>query len=62
MAAENVCREHGISGRLVPVPREITAGCGLAWMTDPEQKETIFTFFREQNLSWEGCHLMEFYR
>ena len=62
MAAESVCREHGIPGRLVPVPREITAGCGLAWMSEPEQKETILAFFREQKLAYEGCHLMEFYR
>ena len=62
MAAESVCREHSVSGRLVPVPREITAGCGLAWMSDPEQKDTILAFFQDYDLAYEGCHLLDFYR
>ena len=32
MAMELYCKEHGISGRLIPVPRELSAGCGLAWL------------------------------
>lgn len=31
MAMEKRCLENKIPGRLIPVPREITAGCGLAW-------------------------------
>lgn len=31
------CKEHGISGRLIPVPRELSAGCGLAWRIEPEE-------------------------
>ena len=31
MAMELYCKEHGIPGRLIPVPRELSAGCGLAW-------------------------------
>lgn len=31
MAMEKQCGCRGIPGRLIPVPREITAGCGLAW-------------------------------
>ena len=31
MAMEKYCANHKISGRLIPVPREISAGCGLAW-------------------------------
>ena len=31
MAAEKYSGEQGLPGRLIPVPREITAGCGLAW-------------------------------
>ena len=36
MAMELYCKEHGISGRLIPVPRELSAGCGLAWRIPPE--------------------------
>ena len=31
MEAESFCLEQGLPGRIIPVPREITAGCGLAW-------------------------------
>ena len=31
MAFEDYCAERGAPGRLIPLPREISAGCGLAW-------------------------------
>ncbi len=36
MAAEKFCLDNGIGGRLIPVPQEISAGCGLAWRMAPE--------------------------
>ena len=35
MAMEKRCRAAGLAGRLIPVPREITADCGLAWRGVP---------------------------
>lgn len=32
MAMETRCRQTGIPGRLIPLPRQISAGCGMAWM------------------------------
>lgn len=31
LAAEAYCRAHRLPGRIIPLPREISAGCGLAW-------------------------------
>lgn len=31
IAFENYCHEHGLPGRLIPIPRELSAGCGMAW-------------------------------
>ena len=31
MAMEKLCHEQGLPGRLIPVPRELTADCGMAW-------------------------------
>ncbi len=39
MSWENRCLEHGIPGRLIPLPREISAGCGLAWRMLPQDWE-----------------------
>ena len=38
---EQAAREQGFSGRLIPAPRELTAGCGLAWRDEPEQEAAL---------------------
>ena len=39
IAFEKACKANGKPGRMIPVPREISAGCGLAWATVPSEKE-----------------------
>ena len=39
MAWEKHCATAQIPGRLIPLPREISAGCGLAWRMTPEDWE-----------------------
>ena len=41
MAMEAFCHAQGLPGRLIPVPREITAGCGLSWKAKPEEKAQL---------------------
>ena len=36
MAMEDYCHEQKIPGRLIPLPQEISVGCGLAWRMLPE--------------------------
>jgi len=36
LAWEKRCAAQGVPGRLIPLPREISAGCGLAWRMLPE--------------------------
>ncbi|MEA4964829.1 MAG: DUF3343 domain-containing protein [Oscillospiraceae bacterium] len=31
LAMEALCARQGLSGRLIPVPVAVTAGCGMAW-------------------------------
>ena len=33
------CAARGIPGRIIPLPGEITAGCGLGWRMLPEDWE-----------------------
>ncbi|HCO50819.1 MAG: DUF3343 domain-containing protein [Oscillospiraceae bacterium] len=35
MAMERACKAASLPGRIVPVPRSITADCGLAWRCEP---------------------------
>ncbi len=41
MAFEEYCHENNIPGRLIPLPGEISAGCGLAWSSPPEEEGLI---------------------
>lgn len=33
--AEGACIERGVPGRLIPLPVQINADCGLAWRMEP---------------------------
>lgn len=39
MEWEKQCLAEKVPGRLIPLPREISAGCGLAWRMLPEEFE-----------------------
>ncbi len=56
MAAEKYCLERGIPGRLIPVPREITAGCGLAWKAEVDQEEAVTRALQEADIAYSGVH------
>ena len=36
MEMEAFCKQNGIAGRLVPIPRSLSAGCGIAWRMEAE--------------------------
>ena len=39
MGAEELFRRAGLPGRMISVPSQIAAGCGLAWRMLPEEFE-----------------------
>ena len=56
MAAEKYCLERGVPGRLIPVPREITAGCGLAWKAEVDQEEAVTAALEAAGITYSGVH------
>lgn len=50
MHAESIFKAHGLPGRIIPVPRSMSAGCGLAWGMPPEQRETAEALLREEEV------------
>ena len=56
MTMENVCKDTGAAGRLIPVPRVISAGCGLAWCACPESEEALTALMREHGITPQGIH------
>lgn len=47
MAVEEYCLKNNVSGRLIPLPKEISAGCGLAWKCDMSQVDEMKNVFSE---------------
>ena len=35
MKAEEIFTREGLPGRMIPIPSQMTAGCGLAWKAEP---------------------------
>ena len=58
MAMERKCRAAGIAGRLIPVPRSITAGCGMAWRSAPGDRSRLEELL--QGTDSEGIYELEF--
>jgi hypothetical protein len=57
MAFEDFCAERGVAGRLIPLPREISAGCGLAWSAPPGNEAGMRALLEEAGI--EAQHLKE---
>ena len=56
MAAEKYCLERGVPGRLIPVPREITAGCGMSWRAPVESREALIAAVQQAGLPLDGTY------
>ena len=50
MAMEQACKEEGAEGRLIPVPRSITAGCGLAWCAKVESEGVLRQLMEQRGI------------
>jgi len=56
MAMEAMCAEKGLPGRLIPVPREITAGCGMAFRAETEQEQSLLDAAKEAGIQVDGVY------
>ncbi len=58
LAAEDFCQREGLPGRLIPVPREITAGCGLAWKAPPQEETRLPARLTEAGIQWSQARVI----
>jgi len=56
---ERLCREAGLEGRLITVPRSVTSDCGLAWSAAPEQRERLTALLAEYGVETAGLYDLE---
>lgn len=57
MAFETACRKRRIGERLIPVPREISAGCGMAWCAQEENRGVLEQLLEETGIVSDGIHV-----
>lgn len=56
MAMEAACKAAALPGRLIPVPRSVTAGCGLCWAAPPESREALEKLVIKKHLDVDGIY------
>lgn len=61
MAFEAASKEHDIPGRVIPVPGEVDAGCGMSWSVPIEQREELEACIEAHNLAHSGIHIVNLY-
>ncbi len=58
IAVEKRALARGVPGRLIPVPREITADCGIAWSAPPEAREDVERLLAEEKIEAQELRVM----
>lgn len=53
MATEKACHNLELAGRLIPVPREVSAGCGFVWCAPPQLEAELKAMLQEQKIEYE---------
>ena len=56
MAMERLCRDQGLPGRLIPLPRAISAGCGMCWAAPPAARTDLEELVVRERLDADGIY------
>ncbi len=53
MAAEKRFGELGIKGRIIPIPRQLSAGCGLSWRMEMGKEDDARKALEDAGIRWQ---------
>ena len=56
MKMEAAAKAKRGSGRLIPVPRQISAGCGMAWCAPVADRVSLEQLIATEQIVTEGCY------
>ncbi len=57
MVFEELAKAAAMPGRLIPVPPQITAGCGMAWAADAERQEELLRWLDSADVRYQGAEI-----
>lgn len=53
---EECGKQENLPGRLIPVPRQISAGCGMAWCSPREESQNLSALIERNGIEVEGVY------
>lgn len=56
MMMERHAKEADAPGRLIPVPRQISSGCGMAWSAPAEARSGLESLIQEKGIELEELY------
>lgn len=51
---ERICKEDLMDGRIIPLPREISAGCGLVWASRDMESARWRAYLEKKGVDYEN--------
>lgn len=61
MAMEAQAKDVGIPGRIIPVPSQISAGCGMAWSVEADGRQELLDAIERYGIAHDGVYEVEMY-
>ena len=61
LAAEAMITQRGLPGRMIPIPSQVSAGCGLAWKAETSEEQVLLDALRETGIGFETHALVELF-
>ena len=59
MRAQSIFQTKKLSGRLIPIPTELSAQCGLAWRNEMNQKELLEKTITEEKIRFQSIQILD---
>ncbi len=59
MGMERLSKEGELSGKLIAIPEELDAGCGLSRQGEVGEREKIIKAMEENDIAYDGIYEME---
>ena len=53
--------QAGLHGRMIPIPSQVSAGCGLAWKAETSEEQVLLDALRETGIGFETHALVELF-
>lgn len=61
IAAEKLFQENNLPGRMIPIPAQVSAGCGLAWKAEPDEKQALLDALSNAQQGYAACVVVEMF-